>query len=145
MTRINGGRTARIGVAPVPALILGALALGGCAMSDDKAAALLVAPGGYDFYSCPQLAVAASGLRTRRQELESLMARANVDAGGRMMSAIGYRPEYLKIRGQLHEMERTAREKQCDLNAVPRTAGAPTGAPAAPPAPGQLVVPAPGR
>ena len=89
--------------------LVAAVVLGGCAMSDEKAASLMVAPGDYDLYSCPQLAVAAAPLRKRRMELHGLMARADVDAGGRMMSTIGYRPEYLTISGELHSIDATAR------------------------------------
>ena len=95
-------------------------------MSDETASSLMVAPGDYDLYSCPQLAVAAAPLRKRRRELQSLMAKADVDSGGRMMSALGYRPEYLKISGELHSIEATAREKHCDLTAVPARAPAVT-------------------
>jgi hypothetical protein len=105
--------------------LVAAVVLGGCAMSDEKAASLMVAPGDYDLYSCPQLAVAAAPLRKRRTELQGLMARADVDAGGRMMSTIGYRPEYLKISGELHSIDATAREKKCDLSAVPVDPDAP--------------------
>jgi hypothetical protein len=116
MAEIKGG-----GARGAVMALLGALALGGCAMSDEQAARLLVAPGDYDLYSCPQLAVTANSLGTRKQELERLMARAGVDAGGRMMNVIGYRPEYLKISGELHEVEKTARGKSCDLSAQPGT------------------------
>jgi hypothetical protein len=118
------------------ALLLAAGFVGGCAISDDRAASLLVAPGDYDTYSCPQLAITANSLRARRKELEGLMAKASTGSGGRFMSAIGYRPDYLKVRGELHEIEATAREKHCDLSAVPKAASR-TGAPPA------LVTPSP--
>jgi hypothetical protein len=121
---MNRGWTFRV-AAPLLALGL----VGGCAMSDDKAASLLVAPGDYDLYSCPQLAQAAAQLRKRQLELEGVMAKADTDTGGRMMSTIGYRPEYLKIRGEQHEMQRTAREKQCDLSAASATQDAPAALP----------------
>ena len=88
-------------------------------MSDDKAASLLVAPGDYDLYSCPQLAQTAADLRKKRGDLEALMARAEGDSGGRFMSAVGYRPEYLKVRGEVHEVETTAAAKHCDLSSLP--------------------------
>lgn len=128
MSRMNGGCTAAIA-----AVLLSAGLLGGCAMSDERAASLLVAPGDYDLYSCPQLARTAADLKGRRAELEGLMAKAERDAGGRMMSALGYRPDYLKVRGEIHEIEKTAREKKCDLSAV--RANAAPAAPAMPPLP----------
>ena len=123
MFRMNGGW-----ISLSAAALLAAGLLGGCALSDDKAASLLVAPGDYDLYSCPQLATTASSLKAKRIELGGLMARAETDSGGRMMSSISYRPEYLKIRGELHEVEATAREKKCDVSKV-----APAPASAAPP------------
>ncbi|MGN6573115.1 MAG: hypothetical protein ACTHLO_17040 [Pseudolabrys sp.] len=117
MTR---GRSLRIAAG-----LLAAGLLAGCAMSDDRAASLLVAPGDYDIYACPQLALAAAAAKKRRDELQGLMARAETESSGRLMSALGYRPEYLKIRGELHEMEATAREKHCDLSDVPNVASQP--------------------
>jgi hypothetical protein len=128
MPLINGGLTLRL-----VATLLAAGLLAGCAFSDEKAASLLVAPGDYDLYSCPQLARTAADLKVRRAELEGLMAKAEGDAGGRMMSALGYRPDYLKVRGEIHEIEKTAREKKCDLAAV--RANAAPAAPAMPPLP----------
>jgi len=124
------------------AAMAAALLVGGCALSDDKAASLLVAPGDYDLYSCAALARTAASLKARRVELEGLMARAERDSGGRMMSAIGYRPDYLKVRGELHEIEATAREKKCDLSAVPVEAPSNAGPPPLPKAPA-LVQPQP--
>ena len=136
MPWMNGGRTWRIGAA-----LLAAGLVAGCALSDEKAASLLVAPGDYDLYSCPQLAQTAASLRTKRVELEALMARAETDSGGRMMSALGYRPEYLKVRGELHEIDATAREKHCDLSAVPLTDKPPAPSPVAPPASPRMMKP----
>ncbi|HET9617808.1 MAG TPA: twin-arginine translocation pathway signal [Pseudolabrys sp.] len=138
MSRMNGGCTAAIA-----AVLLSAGLLGGCAMSDERAASLLVAPGDYEIYSCPQLAVTYAGLKARRIELEGLMAKAEGGAGGQLVNAVGYRPDYLKVRGEQHEIEKTAREKNCDLGAVPAGA-APVNAamPPLPAAPG-LVQPQP--
>ena len=139
MSRMNGGRTAWIAGA---LLVAGLLA--GCAMSDERAASLLVAPGDYDIYSCPQLAVTYAGLKSRRVELEGLMAKAESGAGGQLVNAVGYRPDYLKVRGEQHEIEKTAREKNCDLSAVPADA-APANNRAMPPLPASpgLVQPQP--
>jgi hypothetical protein len=104
------------------ALGLCALGLGGCAMSEDTVANLLVAPGAYEFYTCPQLVSNAASLRARQAELEQLMAKAETDAGGKVMSSMSYRPEYLRARGELRSVEATAREKQCDLTPPPKPA-----------------------
>src|SRR3990172_5641070 len=83
---------------PLVAIALLAAMLSGCASSggssDDKLGRFLVAPGKYVLYSCPEIAVQAATTAARERELERLMAKANVDAGGRLVSAIAYRPEY---------------------------------------------------
>lgn len=110
MTVTTIGRRARIAAACIVAL-----GAGGCAMSEDTVSTLLVAPGNYEFYSCPQLVSTAATLRGRQKQLEDLMARAETDFGGKIMSTTGYRPDYLRVRGELRSVEMTAREKQCDL------------------------------
>lgn len=128
MTVTMIGRRARIA-----AVCFVALGVGGCAMSEDTVSTLLVAPGNYEFYSCPQLVSAAASLRGRQKQLEDLMARAETDFGGKVMSATGYRPDYLRVRGELRSVETTAREKQCDLT-PPQPKPAPPTKPARTPA-----------
>lgn len=112
----------RIGAATVTAL-----ALCGCTVSEDTASQLLVAPGNYDLYSCPQLVNTVNSLRGRKLELERLMARAETDIGGKVMSTMGYRPDYLRVRGELHSAETTLREKNCEMPppTPPKAAAAP--------------------
>src|SRR5690348_4616925 len=98
----------RQAVSLISALVAAALT-GGCSVTEQGTARLLVAPGSYEFYSCPQLVNAAQSFRSRQRELENLMAKASVDAAGRMMSEVTYRPDYLTVRGQLHEVELAAR------------------------------------
>ena len=114
MPRMNGSFELRTAVA-----VLAATLLAGCATAEDRVGGLLVAPGSYEFYSCPQLAQIAASYKARRAELEQLMAKAESDAGGKLMSAISYRPDYLQVGGQIQDVERTARAKQCDLSAAP--------------------------
>jgi hypothetical protein len=91
--------------------LLGVLA--GCSMSDDTMASFLVAPGKYTLYNCTQLAEEGKARAARAQELEQLMARADVDASGRLVSTIAYRSEYLSVRGELDEVRRASAEKKC--------------------------------
>ena len=120
-----------------------ALLLGGCAMSDDKLAQMLVAPNKFALYRCDELAVRAKELATREAELKALMARAGTGSGGQLVSTMASRPEYLSVEGEMIELRRTATEKKCapipELAgvAVPgATAPAPTPQPASrPPAP----------
>ena len=92
---------------------LAALALCGCASSDDGAANFLVAPGQFAIYNCPQLADAARGNASRQRELEALMKKAGVDSAGRFVSGMAYRPEYLQLRGQMTELRKEAADKHC--------------------------------
>jgi len=87
--------------------------MGGCTASDETAARFLVAPDQYVLYNCPQLADAAQVNATRQRELETLMAKADTDSGGRAVSAMSYRPEYLQLRGRMTELRKEAATKHC--------------------------------
>ena len=96
-------------------------ALAGCAMSDDQLARLVVAPDKYALYNCAEIAREAQAAAAREQQLQQLMAKANVDASGRLVSAVAYRPDYLTVRGELNELHAAAAAKHC--NVVPGAAG----------------------
>jgi hypothetical protein len=102
---------------------LAALSLAGCAGSNDQMASLLVSPGKYQFYKCPQLAAAIQGTVARQRELEGLMAKARTGAGGQVVNAAVYEPDYLVARGDLNELRREARNKHCTV--PPDAAAAP--------------------
>lgn len=108
--------------------------LSGCAMSDDSLARILVAPEKFSTYACPDLATKAKELAIHERRLKGLMAKAGTDAGGQLVSAAAYRPDYLSVHGEMMEVQRTAAEKKC---ALPSDAGngAATGAAAPPPPP----------
>lgn len=94
---------------------IASLWLTGCGMSDDKLARVLTAPDKYSMYTCSDLATAAKGVEMRDAELRALMAQAGSGAGGQFASAVAYRPEYLKVQGELIELRRTSAEKKCGL------------------------------
>jgi hypothetical protein len=94
------------------AIVLVAATLAGCA-SDDSAGRFLVAPDKFTLYNCAQLAEAAQANAVRQRELELLMAKAGPDAGGPLVSAVAYRPEYTQKRGEMNELRKTAAEKNC--------------------------------
>ncbi|HEY7229469.1 MAG TPA: twin-arginine translocation pathway signal [Pseudolabrys sp.] len=87
--------------------------LSGCAASDDTAGRFFVQPDKYVLYSCKELAEATQNVAARQLELEKLMARAETDSSGRLMSDLAYRPEYSQLRGQMNELRRTSAEKNC--------------------------------
>jgi hypothetical protein len=96
---------------------LGALAIAAlvsaCAMPQDPLATALVAPGKYEFYDCGQLEAAAKGFETTMQKYEKLMAKASESPAGGLLNATTYEPEYLSARGELNEVHRKQREKDC--------------------------------
>jgi len=94
--------------------ILMAAAVAGCgSISERTAAAAFTSPGKYDIYTCGDIERTALGLRTRQLELEQLMARASLGAGGEFASIIAYRGEYAQGRGELVELGRAKANKQC--------------------------------
>ena len=92
--------------------------------TDDRLGRLLVAPGKYVLYSCPELATQATATAARLRELERLMAKAGSDSGGQLVSAMAYRPEYTEKRGEMSELRNAAVEKNCKSHPG---AGAPAG------------------
>src|SRR6187551_2794801 len=93
----------------VPAAALAAAWLSGCAMSDDKLARVLVAPGKYSTYRCADIAERAKVIGTRQAELKALMVQAGPGAGGQFVSATAYRPEYLNLHGEMMDLQQAAR------------------------------------
>lgn len=89
--------------------------LGGCALSDDRLASMMVAPGKYGLYTCPELVVRQKEILSRQRELAALMAKAGQESSGRLVSAMAYRPEYLTLHGEMKDLHAAAAEKKCDL------------------------------
>ncbi|MCF8476896.1 MAG: hypothetical protein K9G60_07685 [Pseudolabrys sp.] len=111
--------------------LLAAVLLAGCSETggthEDRVGRLLVAPGKYTFYNCAQLAQAAEALRSREVELTALIAKAGPGAGGTMVSAVAYRPEYYQLRGEMNELRRETAEKNCKFVPGAAPPGAPVG------------------
>lgn len=108
----------------VAALLLAAT-LGGCGTSDDKVGRLLVAPDKFVFYSCADIAEKAAATAARVRELEQLMAKAGEDAGGRLVSSVAYRPEYLERHGEMNELRSAAAAKNCNFVPGAKNSAAP--------------------
>jgi hypothetical protein len=94
---------------------LAVMALYGCT-SDETASRFLAAPDKYMLYSCEELARAAESNEGRQRELEPLMKKAGVDAGGRFISNQAYQPEYTMLRGDMKNLRKAAAEKNCNLS-----------------------------
>lgn len=95
------------------AAVLAALALSGCAMSDDSLSSFLVAPGNYVLFSCDDIARTAKGVQARQKELEQLMAKADTGTGGRLIGDATYGAEYATTRGQMKQLRAAAVERKC--------------------------------
>jgi hypothetical protein len=106
------------------AATLSVMALCGCA-SEETAGRYFAAPGKYILYSCGEMANEARGIQSRQRELEDLMKKAGVDAGGRFVSAQAYQPDYTLLRGRMYQLGKTAAEKSCDLSGGVRGASGP--------------------
>jgi hypothetical protein len=101
----------------VACLTLAACASGGAHPED-----AFVAPGKYVLYDCPQLATAEAKFAARDAELTRLMARARSGAGGDLVAATVYEPDYYSNLGELKDVRREQAEKKCAAN--PRGAAA---------------------
>ncbi len=75
----------------------------------------LVSPEKYAFYTCDNIARETQAKTEQQQKLQQLMAKADVDAGGRLVSSIAYRPDYLTVRGELNELRAAAAAKHCTI------------------------------
>ena len=93
------------------------MALGGCT-SEEMAGRFAAEPGKYILWSCVELANEARDrdIAGHEHDLEALMKKAEVDAGGRFASAIAYQPEYSQLRGAMDQLRKTAAEKNCNLS-----------------------------
>jgi hypothetical protein len=94
--------------------IMAALALSGCA-TDDTMSTILVSPGKFILYTCPELIRTGRTMAARQRELESLMAKSRQDAGGEFVNVVAYRQEYLTNLGEMKDLRAQAKEKQCAL------------------------------
>ncbi len=90
-----------------------------CALPDHQASTM-VNPGKYSFYSCDQLVQQARVKIERERELRHAMEKAVRGPGGEVVVAVAYRSEYLTVKGEIEELERTAHQKNCrgSLHAV---------------------------
>ena len=100
------------------------MALCGCT-SEEMAGRLAAAPDKYTVWNCEELAKEARDIAGREHDLEALMKKAEVDAGGRFVSAQAYQPDYTLLSGRMYQLRKTAAEKSCDLSGGVRGASGP--------------------
>jgi hypothetical protein len=107
----------------IPKLMMGlcgAALLAGCSASGGPEN-FYVAPGKYVLYDCKQLAGAQAHFAGRDQELSRLIARAKEGAGGDLVAALAYEPEYYSNLGELRDVQHELAEKKCppEVKAAP--------------------------
>jgi hypothetical protein len=118
---MQGGQQTHSGIwggcRPSLAVLLLAAGLGGCGggFSQATVSSTMVTPGKYEFHSCQAIETDLRGRRARQAVLEQLMAKASEDAGGGVVSAITYRPEYLANQGEIAELIKTTANKNCTV------------------------------
>jgi hypothetical protein len=88
------------------------LVLAGCA-TGGEGALYLTDPGKYQYHTCEQIAVITKAMIARRQELETLITRAEQGTGGALVSTIAYKSDYTAVGQDLKLLETTARTKNC--------------------------------
>jgi hypothetical protein len=95
------------------AAIACACLLSGCTMSDDTMARFLVEPDKYAIYTCEELAAQEKITAAQERDLREQMAKASVDAAGRLVSAVAYNADYYTAHGELRELRRAQAAKNC--------------------------------
>ncbi|HVZ51476.1 MAG TPA: twin-arginine translocation pathway signal [Pseudolabrys sp.] len=95
-----------------------AILLSGCALSDENLSRVMVAPGKFSLYTCPELVAKGKELSKRERELAGLIAKARASAGGGVVSELAYRPDYVAAQGELRDVREAAAAKQCDLSRI---------------------------
>jgi hypothetical protein len=108
-------------IAKLAVAVFSLAVLAGCGATGDHPENFYVAPGKYVLYDCKQLAGAQAHFAERDQELSRLIARAKEGAGGGVVSALAYEPEYYSNLGELRDVQREMREKNCpaEVKAAP--------------------------
>jgi len=91
-------------------------------MSDEMTAAF-ADPAKYDLYDCKQLEVERKKLAARAAELQGLMEKAQTGVAGPVMAEIGYRNEYITVRGQTKNADEAWQRNRC--LETPQPAGKP--------------------
>jgi hypothetical protein len=100
-------------------IALAASALPACAQTGERAEQFFVAPGKYILYDCAQLAAVEVRYVERDKELKRLIARAKEGPAGGLISTFVYDPDYYSNLGELHDVQREQRAKNCAPDTKP--------------------------
>ena len=90
-----------------------------CAQAGERIEQFFVAPGKYILYDCAQLAAVEVRYIERDKELKRLIARAKEGPAGGLISTFVYDPDYYSNLGELHDVQREQRAKNCAPDTKP--------------------------
>lgn len=107
--------------------------LGGCAQNLDLGI-LYAAPGKYDYLRCEDLPARLASAVNREKQLGDLIARANQEPGGQVVSSAAYSADLAQARAEQKMLRQTAVDKNCGSIEPQAPGAAPAAAPAPPPA-----------
>ena len=97
--------------------ILTAIVLAGCSTGGESTFTVFADPGKYQYYSCDQIGAQIKQWSTRQQELQTLMDKADQNAGGMIVNLLAYRADHVAATEELKVLTATARSKNCDTPA----------------------------
>jgi hypothetical protein len=89
------------------------------AHAQERVEQFFVAPGKYVLYDCAQLAAVEIRYIERDKELKRLIARAKEGPAGGLISTFVYDPDYYSNLGELHDVQREQRVKNCPPGTTP--------------------------
>lgn len=127
-------------IAPWMLALTLSLGLGGCASSvsemGDNMTLAFADPAKYDYYDCKLLETERKSLKTRIEDIERLMAKAQTGVAGPVVAELAYRNDYLALRGQARLAEKAWQRNNCHDSPPTPAATSATVAPT-PPTPGK--------
>jgi hypothetical protein len=127
----------------VATLVLG-LQLGGCAEMSDGMTQAFADPAKYELYNCKQLQDERASLKSRMNDIQGLMKKAETGTGGVVVSELAYRNDYISIRGQMRFADEAWRRNKChDTTPGAPAPGVPVPSAAAPASPVAPAMPGP--
>jgi hypothetical protein len=104
-------------VAPLMLGVALSLGLGGCASSvsemGDSMTLAFADPAKYDYYDCKLLETERKSLKTRIEDLERLMAKAQTGVAGPVVAELAYRNDYIALRGQARLADKAWQRNNC--------------------------------
>jgi hypothetical protein len=104
-------------IAPLMLGVALSLGLGGCASSvseiGDNMTLAFADPAKYDYYDCKLLETERKSLKSKIEDLERLMAKAQTGTAGPVVAELAYRNDYIAYRGQQKLAEKAWQRNNC--------------------------------